>query len=167
MGKIGKLLGIAMLGLFATGCADISPLSPHLDNKINNQQGQIEELKNIQNGLNLELGKQRNDLSLQNSQIKELQQGVINLKGSSNENSGIQIFQGDGALLLVFATLVVIIVFIYQYMIGKRHAKTADLLASQIALRDDADELEEVFKACLYTDIEADVYDLISKHQNK
>jgi len=166
MTKTGTFFAIGLISLFTTGCA-VSPLSPDMNNKINNQQGEIEELKNIQNGMNTEIGKMRNESEIRDSQFKDLQQGFINMKLSSNENSGVQILQGDGALILVFATVVVSIIFIYQYMATKKATKTADILAAQIAKRDDEEELEEVFKACMFTNVESDVYDLISKHQKK
>jgi TolA-binding protein len=48
------------LGLFliiCVGCGRISPISPELDQRLNNTDGKIDEIRNNQNGLMLELGK--------------------------------------------------------------------------------------------------------------
>ena len=89
--------------LFFSGCG----FSPR--NRLNNQDGQIDELKNNQNGLMSEIGGLKQQSEITDSQLKEVQQGYLNIQNklSSNENSGVQILQGDGALFLVFATIVI------------------------------------------------------------
>ena len=83
---------LLMLLILLAGCARISPLSPRLNQKIDNQQGQIEELKNNQNGVNLELGKIR------------------------SSNSGVQILSGDGGLLLLcFVVFALLLLAILHY----------------------------------------------------
>mgnify|MGYP000468439927 CR=1 FL=1 len=64
----------------------------------------------------LELGKLRQDAEIQNSQLKEVQQGMLNLNatGIRNENKGVQILQGDGALILIFALGTVAMLIFYK-----------------------------------------------------
>lgn len=163
-----SLLEVLLLSFFVvlSGCGRISPLSPELDQKIDNQDGKIEDIKNNQNGLMLELGQIRNENDLQARDIRDAQQGLINLKG--NENSGIQILQGDGALILVFAlgTIGMMLIFYYRTKYIKSE-KTSEILAQQIALYDDTDLDDKVFMAALNTDVESDVYHCMVKNQLK
>lgn len=165
MNKIFMLIS-ALLSLSLIGCGN---LSPRLDNEIDNRNGEIEELKNIQNGMNLELGKLRQDSEIVNSNLKEVQQGMLNFnnKLSSNENSGVQILQGDGALIFIFA-LAVICMLLYHYRkLYKKNEKAADILAQQIANKNDPQLDDVIFQAAMHTDVESEVYNLITKHQNK
>lgn len=162
-----SFLGIIILSfLFFTGCAKISPFNPELKQKIENQNGEIEDIKNNQNGLMLELGKVRNENELQARDIRDAQQGLVNLKG--NENSGIQILQGDGALILIFAlgTIGMMLVFYYRTKYIKSE-KTTEILAQQIALYNDADLDDKVFMAALNTDVESNIYHTMVKSQLK
>lgn len=164
MKKIASLVLISCL--FLTGCGN---LSPRLRNEIDNQNGQIEELKNIQNGMNLELGKLRQEAEITNSNLEEVQQGVLNFnaKLSSNENSGVQILQGDGALILIFGLAVIAMLLIHYRRLYKKNEKAANILAQQIASRDDPDLDDVVFQAAMYTDVEEEVYQLMNKHKKK
>lgn len=105
---------LAITLLTVTGCATkINPFSPN--KKINNN-GEVNELISNQNGLITEIGKLKQDVSVMNSQLSEIQSGLLNINSaiSRNENSGIQILQGDGSLMLVFGTIMVIIIAFYR-----------------------------------------------------
>jgi len=148
-----------------TGCSkNLSPLSPELKQELNNANGQIEELKNNQDSIVLELGKIRNQNQMNAQEIKDAQQGLINMKGS--QNSGIAIFSGDGGLIMFFALIVAAFVFIYHYRDRAVKAeKTADILAQSIAAHDDIELNNKVFSAAINTDVVSDVYRLIVKNQ--
>jgi len=154
------------LSLSLAGCGN---LSPQQDQRIENQGGEIEELKNIQNGVNSEIGKLRQEAEITNSTLKEVQNGMINFnaKLSSNENSGIQILQGDGALILIFAIAVVGMLLFHYRSLYKKNEKAADLLAQQITNRGDPYLDDVVFAAAMHTDVEKEVYHLMTKHQKK
>lgn len=164
--KIFSLIFAAAMTLSLAGCGN---LSPRLQNEIDNQNGQIEELKNIQNGMNLELGKIRQESEITNSTLEEVQNGMLNFnaKLSSNENSGVQILQGDGALILVFAIAVVAMLLFHYRKLYKKNEKAADLLAQQITNKCDPYLEDVVFQAAMHTDVETEVYHLMTKHQKK
>ena len=160
-----KVIALLMLGLsLLNGCAKISPLSPKLDQKIDNQNGQIEDLRSNQNGLMLELGKIRQQSEMNARDIENAQQGIVNLRGS--DNSGIQILSGDGGLLVFFAISTLAVLLVYHYRTrAVTSEKTAGILAQQIAVYDDGELDDKVFLSALNTDVEEDVYHLMVKHQ--
>ena len=159
------ILALAFILLTFTGCANISPFSPELRNDIDNQNGQIEDIKNNQNGFMLDLLNLRNEQSVQARDIENVQQGLIN---KTNKNSGIQILQGDGALVMIFALATVGMLLIYHYKTkAVRNEKTAEILAQQIAMYDDVTLDDDVFVAAMNTDVEADIYHLMVKSQAK
>jgi len=104
--KLIKLLLVSLIVLTFTGCS-VSPFSPRNQQRINNG-GKIDEIKSNQNGIMAEVGKLKQDVQLMNSKLKEVQNGLININSaiSRNENSGVQILQGDGSLILVFSVIV-------------------------------------------------------------
>jgi hypothetical protein len=161
-----NIIAMIALSLSLVGCGN---LSPQQDQRIENQGGEIEELKNIQNGINSEIGKLHQDSEITNSTLKEVQTGMVNFnaKLSSNENSGVQILQGDGALILIFAIAVVGMLLFHYRSLSKKHEKAADLLAQQITNRGDPYLEDIVFAAAMHTDVEKEVYHLITKHQKK
>jgi TolA-binding protein len=149
-----------------SGCARIDPLSPNLRQELQNQNGKIEELKNNQNGLMLELGKIRNQNEMNAKEIQDAQQGLLNIKGM--QNSGIQFFSGDGGLIVFLGLVMMSFLFIYHYRTrAVKSEKTAEVLAQQITLRDDPDLEDNVFLSVLNTDLEAEVYQVMVKAQEK
>lgn len=164
MGKI--IVGfLAVLILAVSGCGvKISPLSPELNQKINNQDGKIDDIKNNQNGIITEIGKIRNQSDLNARDIHDAQQGLMNVKGQ--ENNGIQILQGDGALVMVFSLITIAMMLIFYYRSKSiKSDKTTNILAQQIALHDDQQLNDKVFMAALNTDVESNVYHAIVKNQ--
>jgi len=158
-----KILPVCAILLLA-GCGN---LSPKLQQKVDNQGGQIDEIRNNQNGISLELGKVRQSAEIQNSQLKEVQNGMVNLNAavSRNENSGIQILQGDGALIMVFALAVIAMLLHYRNRAVKSE-KAAMILAQEVAGYNDPDLHGEVLKAAMNTDAEKEVYHLLTKFRN-
>lgn len=159
-----KSIILLMLSMLCIGCGRISPVSPELDQRLNNTDGKIDEIRNNQNGLMLELGKINQQQEIIGRDIENAQEGIVNLKGSSN--SGIQIFSGDGGLLALISISVALIYSIFHYRTKYiKSEKTADILAQQIALKNDTELDDKVFLSALNTDVEKDVYHLMVKNQ--
>lgn len=162
----GTLIGIFAFCLL--GIAGCGNLSPRLENDIDNANGKIDEIRNNQNGIALELGKMKQNAEITDSQLSEVQQGMINLNTaiSRNENSGVQILQGDGALMLVFGLGVIGMMLYYYRDRAVKSEKTASIMAEQIASFDDPVLNDEILRAAMFTDSEKDVYHLMKKHQH-
>jgi hypothetical protein len=108
------------LTLFS-GCG--GNLSPRNKQNINNPNGDVQ---NNQQGFLLELGKMRQEVDIIGSRLREVQEGLININSaiSRNENSGIQILQGDGALFLVFSCVALVFIFYYKNRENEKLLKT-------------------------------------------
>lgn len=108
-----KLILTSLVVLSITGCANISPRNRQ---NINNQGGETGDIQNNQQGFLLELGKMKQEVDIIGSKLKEVQEGLININAaiSRNENSGVQILQGDGSLILVFSCAVLAFIFYYK-----------------------------------------------------
>lgn len=149
-----KKISSIVLILFLSGCGRIDPISPDIDQKIENQNGLIEELKSNQNGLILELGKLRLENQILANEIKNLQQGLIN-----HNNNGIQIFQGDGPLILIFSITIFISLLIYHYRNKyKKEEKINQIITDKIKENNDDILKAQIYLSAQYTDIEKDVY---------
>ena len=156
---------LAIFLLTFTGCMDISPLTPEMNQRINNQDGQIEDIRNNQNGFMLELGKLRNQTDINARDIGNMQQGLIN---QSNQNSGVQILQGEGPLILVFALGTIAMLLVYHYRTrAVKGEKVVELLSDQIALYDDVNLDNDVFMSALNTEVEEEVYHAMIKSQER
>lgn len=160
---IGILLALCFLG---TGCARINPRQ---DQKIDNQNGKIDEIRSNQNGVMLDILKLKQNAEIQNSQLKEVQQGMVNLNAavSKNENSGVQILQGDGALILVFGLGVVGMLLYYFYNRAVKAEKSSEIMAAEIARLQDPVLEDNILRAAMNTDFEAHVYHLLTKHKQE
>lgn len=153
----------AILSIGVSGCANLSPRN---NSPINNQDGKIDEIRNNQNGLMLELGKLKNDAAVQDSQLKEVQQGMLNLNTAitRNENSGVQILQGDGALVVVFG-LGVIGMLLYWYRDrAVKSEKAVDIITREVARINDPVLNDNILKAAMNTENESQLYHLLVKH---
>ncbi len=156
-----KFILSIFLCLLFMGCANFNP---RMQNKIDNQNGKIDEIKNNQNGLMLELGKLRQAAEIQNSQIKEFQQGMINLNaaGIRNENKGVQILQGDGALILIFALCTIGMMLFYKKKSDKNE-KIAQVMMQEIMKVNDQKLNDNILHCALNANFEKDMYKLMSK----
>jgi len=153
--------------LTLSGCGRFSPLSPELKQELQNQNGKIDDIKNNQNGLMLDLLnlRQQNDINARD--IQNLQNGLINYN-KNNQNSGVQILQGDGALVAVFATIVIgMLLVLYYRSQALKQTKTAEIMAQQIANYNDVDLNDNVFMAAMNSNVEDQVYHLMVKSQNQ
>jgi hypothetical protein len=121
-----------------SGCNNLSPRND-VKQELQNQQGKINGLENNQNAIKSEIGRLSNDLGVQNSKLKDLQEGWLNFKStlSENENSGVQILQGDGSLFLVFSTITIVALLYFAFKANK-YQQTAHFLSKQISEYNDA-----------------------------
>ena len=162
MKRIFTALLVCSLMAGLSGCANLNPRNnPNIDN----QNGKIDEIRNNQNGVMAEIGKLKQNAEIQNSQLKEVQNGILNLNTaiSRNENSGVQILQGDGALILVFS-LAVIGMLLYWYRDRAiTSEKAADVMAKEIARFNNAALNDNILRAAMNSDSEAHVYHLLMK----
>lgn len=162
------LLAMALI-VTTVGLSGCGNLSPRLDEKIDNQNGKIDEIRNNQNGLMLELGKLKQSAEIQNSQLKEVQQGMLNVNAavSKNENSGVQILQGDGALILVFSLGVIGMLLYYYRDRAIQSEQTAEILAREVARYNSPILNDGILRAAMHTESEQQVFHLLTKHQQE
>lgn len=148
--------------LALTGCANVSP---RMDSPIRNENGSIEEIKNNQNGVIAEIGKLRQENAMTNSRIEELQQGLVNLNAaiSKNENSGVQILQGDGALIMVFSLCIIGMMMFYYRDKSIKNEKAANVMAKEIAKVNDPVLNDSVLISALSNKCEKQVYKMLTK----
>jgi hypothetical protein len=122
--------------LLSSGCNNLSPrdnVSPRLQQQIDNHNGKIDRIESNQNAIKLEMSRR-------------------------NDNSGVQIFQGDGGLLLAFGIVVILCVTFYFYRSSARNEKMVFLLAEQIKSYNDPNLEEHILKAAMYTEVEKDIF---------
>lgn len=142
--------------LIASGCS-VSPLSPRNRNQINNSSGEIEDIISNQNGFMLDLVELRNKLDLVARDIDNMQQGLMN---SNNKNYGVQIFQGEGGLLMALALLMsgITVIFMYRNKAVK-YKKTAEILGKEIKSLKDINLENKIFTLAIKENIEKNVYE--------
>jgi len=152
-----------LVSAFLSGCANFNPRN---QNKINNQNGQIEDIRSNQNGVMAEIGKIRQDISTQNSKLKEIQSGLVNLNAaiSRNENSGVQIIQGDGALIFIFSLIVIGMLMFWYRDRAVKSEKTSEILAQEVAKFNDPHLNEAILKSAVNQKTAKQIYQLIKKH---
>jgi hypothetical protein len=148
---------ILCLTFFLVGC-NVSPLSPN--NRIKNN-GDIQELKNNQNGLMLDLIDIEQKQKLIMEKLETLQQGFIN---QNNKNFGVQIFHGEGGLILgAFIASMCVFLVIYYKRTADKNKKTAELLAQQIKNEDNEYLNEKIYLSALDTKVEKEIYELMNQ----
>lgn len=148
--------------IFISGCGN---LSPRQDQKIDNENGRIGNLENLANSMKIELGRVQSQNEIQDSQIGQMQQGLVNNQ-SNFENSGVQILSGPGGLIVTMLGIMSAVIMVLHYRrVAKIQTKTADIMAQSIAERGDPVLEDHVFRACMYTDTEENVLNLIKKHK--
>jgi len=144
------------------GCANFNP---RMQNRIDNQNGEIDEIKNNQNGIILELGKLRQDAEIQNSKLREFQQGMFNLNaaGIRNENKGVQILQGDGPLVVIFALGTVALILYYKRKSDKNE-KIANSMAAEVMRLNNQELNDNILRSAMHSDFESDMYRMMQKN---
>ena len=163
MKKILILLSITIFSLlFCSGCGNFSP---RLKQRINNGNGRINQLENLANSMKAEIGKLQTQTDIQDSQIGQMQQGLVNNQ-SNFENSGVQILSGNGGLLVaLFAMFAITILCLHYRNVAKLQEKTANILAERIANREDPELEDLVFQAAMHTNVEENILLVMKKYQ--
>lgn len=153
--------------LFVTGCGNLSPRAdPKLDQKIDNTNGKIGEIENMQNSMKAEVGTLRSQAEIQNSKLDRIQQGLVNLQ-QNNDNHGIMILSGNGGLVVaVFGLFCTTILLFHYRRQAHMHEKTANILAEKIVRQDSLDLENAVFEACLHTPVAENVLNVIKKQKS-
>jgi len=154
------LIIVTIISVSLSGCANFNPRN---NPKIENQNGKIEDIRTNQNGVMAELMKTRQDLSAQNSLLKEIQSGLVNINSaiSRNENTGVQIIQGDGALIFIFALIVIAMFLFYYRNRAISSEKTNELMVREIA-RFNSQKLEaNILSSAVEENKGKDVYQII------
>jgi hypothetical protein len=165
MKKFLKILILSTLAISA-GCANFNPRN---NPRIENQNGKIEDIRSNQNGVMAEIGKLRQEFAIQNSKLKEIQNGMINLNAavSRNENTGIQIIQGDGALIFVFSIIVIAMLLFYYRDRAIKSEKTSEIMAREIAKVNDPELNDNILLSAIQENKGKDVYNIIKKQLEK
>ncbi len=146
-----------------SGCANFNPKN---NSPIQNN-GRIDEIRNNQNGVMAEIGKLRQSAEISDSKLKEVQNGLLNLNAavSRNENSGIQILQGDGALMLVFS-LSVMGMFLYWYRDRAiTSEKSAMIMAREVSRFNDPVLNDNILYAAMNTNCEKHVFKMLTEQK--
>jgi hypothetical protein len=166
MKKILKFLTI-LLAATSIGCAS-GNFSPRNDPNIENQNGKIDEIRNNQNGVMAEIGKLKQSAEFQNSKLQEVQNGMLNLNTaiSRNENSGVQILQGDGSLMFIFSICVIGMLLHYRNRAVKNE-KAAEIMAREIVRFNDVTLNDNVLRAAMHSPSELHVYNMMLKQQKQ
>lgn len=161
MNKIKMACLILSLTLLS-GCS-VSPFSPKNQQRINNN-GKIDEIKSNQNGIIAEIGKLKQDVDLINSQLKEVQNGLLNINSalSRNENSGIQVLQGDGSLILVFSIFIVTAMLWYRSKAVKSE-KSLSIIAKEVAKYNVAELNDSIIKSAMNEGKEKEIFQILNK----
>lgn len=142
MNKVFASLILAFFCLVSSGCGNLSPrdnLNPKSNQNINNENGKIDHIETNQNAI----------------------KGSIESK--TTNNGGVQILQGDSGLILIFGIIAIICVTVYFYQRSLRVEKINTILSDQIKSTNDPVLEENVLKAALYTNVEKEVYQLLTK----
>jgi len=155
------ILAASMLLVFA-GCGN---LSPRQQPRIDDNNGQIQELESMANSMKAEIGKLQSQAEIQNSKLDKIQQGLLNYQ-NTNENSGVQILSGSGGIIVaIFAIVCAAVMILFYRSQAMKAEKTANLLAERIVSFRNPELEESVFQAAMYTDVEDKVLEVIKKFQ--
>jgi hypothetical protein len=153
-----KFINIIFVILVFVGGCNFSPLSPRANNKINNN-GTIEDIKNNQNGLMLDLANIRQRLEVMARDVENLQQGILN---SNNKNYGVQIFQGEGGIIAGFGLFAILGLLTINYRSkAQKYKKTAEVFAEEVKSLKNLDLENKIFEKALKNNIEENVYKML------
>jgi hypothetical protein len=163
-----KLLAIILLLPFLmclSGCGNMSPIS-RMNNEIENQGGQIQDLKELQNSMNAEIGNLHHQSEINADKIGKLQEGILNI---SNENSGFQMLTGSGGLIFAFATIVIVLMFFTMHYRDKnlKQEKALEILGEEIVKFNDLNVENEVFSKAMSAGVAKEMLQVIQHNQRK
>jgi hypothetical protein len=150
---------ILLITIFLAGC-QVNPLSPKLNNRINNSQGEIDDIKNNQNGLMADLLNLKGKLDVVAKEIENIQNGYIN---KNNRNYGIQIFHGDGGAIIGFSLLCFLLYLIYNYRLQAiKYKKTSEIIGEEVKKLKDLDLENRIFMMAISNHVEKNTYEALN-----
>jgi tetrahydromethanopterin S-methyltransferase subunit G len=156
-----KSISIILIFLFALsmGC-NVSPLSPSNRQRINNN-GEIGDIRNNQNGIMAEILSIKNRLDIIARDVENIQNGFIN---SNNKNFGVQIFQGEGGLVVGLSAIIILSLIAVNYKLkSEAYKKTAEIFGEEIKNMRNIDLENHIFTAALANKVEKPVYNILKK----
>jgi hypothetical protein len=155
-----KNIVVLLMPLFLFIGCNFSPLSPSNRPRINNN-GDIGDIKNNQNGIMAEILSLKNRLEIMAEEVENIQNGLIN---NNNKNFGVQIFQGEGGLIVGFSLVVILSLVAVNYKLkSEKYKKTAELFGKEIKRLNNIDVENKLFANALANKIEKNVYDILKK----
>jgi TolA-binding protein len=161
-----KHVTIAFFILIIFSLAGCGNLSPRFQPRIDNNEGKIDEMDNIQNGLKAEIGKLKQQNEILNSQIRQMQQGMLNI---NHDNSGVEILSGSGGIFVALAGVIGLVFLgmtaIHYRSEAKKTEQAATILASNIVSINNPELENQVFQTALDTKAEEKVLHLMVKQQ--
>ena len=152
------------IACFLGGC-NFSPLSPSNRQNIRNN-GDVGDIKNNQQGIMAEIMSLKNRMDIMASEIENIQNGFIN---HNNKNNGVQIFQGDGGLLVGLGFMAILAMVAMNYKIkSDKYKKTAELFGNQIKKMNNSDVEKNLLTKALAEKIETEAFGILkSDHHSK
>lgn len=150
-----KLAFTMMLLLAIPGCGRLELMSPNLKNELQNQQGEIEDIKSNQNGVMADILNLRQQADIHAQELHNFQQGYLNYHKSNN---GVQVLQGDGALIFTFSLAVIFMLLFFHYR--NRAVKTdkaTKMLATALAWQPKKNWQEQVVLEALNSGVEKEI----------
>lgn len=148
---------LLIIALILSGC-NMSPLSPS-NRQIIRNNGDVGDIKNNQQGIMLELANLKNRMDIMAQEIENLQNGFIN---HNNKNNGVQIFQGDGGLLVGLSCIAILGIVAFNYkMKSERYKKTAEIFGKKIKNMNDPMLKDELLLGALENKVEEEALKIL------
>lgn len=150
----------ALIAILAISGCNFSPLSPSNRPNIRNN-GDVGDIKNNQQGIMAELMNMKNRMDVMAQEIENIQNGFIN---HNNKNSGVQIFQGDGGLLVGISCLALFAMVALNYKLkSDKYKKTAEIFGNRIKSMNRPDVEEEILIGAMAKKVETEVFNILKR----
>ena len=155
-----KIMFVAVMvaaGL-VSGC-NFSPLSPPNRQNIRNNNGEIGDIKSNQQGIMAEMLNLKNRMDVMAQNIENLQNGFIN---HNNKNSGVQIFQGDGGLLVGISCIALLAMVALNYKFkSDKYRKTAEIFGERIKSMNKPELEDEILLGAMAKKVETEAFRIL------
>jgi hypothetical protein len=152
-----KKSAFLIIALVLSGC-NLSPLSPS-NRPIIRNNGDVGDIKNNQQGMMLELANLKNRMDIMAQEIENIQNGFIN---HNNKNNGVQIFQGDGGLLVGISCIALLSIVAFNYRTKcEKYRKTAEIFGNKIKQMNDPKLKEELLVGALQNKVEEETLKML------
>jgi hypothetical protein len=108
-----------------------------------------------------ELMNMKNRMDVMAQEIENIQNGFIN---HNNKNSGVQIFQGDGGLLVGISCLALFAMVALNYKLkSDKYKKTAEIFGNRIKSMNRPDVEEEILIGAMAKKVETEVFNILKR----